>query len=365
VADQVVIEVEKAFPGGPRLECALELPADGASVTVLFGPSGAGKTTILRCVAGLERPDRGAIRFRDEIWFDSARGIDLPPQRRRAGLLFQDYALFPHLTVAANIAYGLGELADAERRQRVDETLALLRLAGLADRRPAQLSGGETQRVALGRALAPRPRVLLLDEPLSALDAPTRETLRSDLRRLLSRLAQPTLLVTHDRVEALALGDRMAVICDGHLRQVGPIEDVFSRPVDLDVARAVGVETVLNARVVGRHGEGLVTIEVGQALLTAVDPGGVEGAVFACIRAEEVVLERGPIGQVSARNRLEGTVSSVTPEGPLVRVVLDCGFALAAVVTRQACRDLDIKEGERLTAFVKSPSVHLIGRGAP
>jgi molybdate transport system ATP-binding protein len=360
----VVIEFEKAFPGGPRIECALELPADRASVTVLFGPSGAGKTTVLRCVAGLERPDRGAIRFGDETWFDSARRVDLPPQRRRAGLLFQDYALFPHLSVAANVAYGLGHLGAGERRQRVDESLALLGLETLAERRPAQLSGGERQRVALGRALAPRPRVLLLDEPLSALDAPTRQALRGELRRLLARLAQPTLLVTHDRTEALALGDRMAVICEGRLRQVGPIEDVFSRPADLEVARAVGVETVHSARVVSRHGEGLVTVEVGEVRLTAMDPGGIDDAVFACIRAEEVVLERGPVGQVSARNRLEGTVSSVTPEGPLARIVLDCGFALAAVVTRQACRDLDIREGERLTAFVKSPSVHLIGRGS-
>jgi molybdate transport system ATP-binding protein len=360
----VVIEVEKAFPGGPRIECALELPSDGASVTVLFGPSGAGKTTVLRCVAGLERPDRGAIRFRDETWFDSERGIDLPPQQRRAGLLFQDYALFPHLTVAANIAYGLGQLTNVERRQRVRETLALLQLELLADRRPSQLSGGEKQRVALGRALAPRPRVLLLDEPLSALDAPARETLRSELRRLLTHFAQPTLLVTHDRIEALALGDRMAVIFAGRLRQVGAIEDVFSRPADLEVARAVGVETVVKARVVDRHDEGLVTIEVGEVLLTALDPGGIEDAVFACIRAEEVVLERGPVGQVSARNRLEGRVFSVAPEGPLVRIFLDCGFALAAVVTRQACRDLEIREGERLTAFVKSPSVHLIARAA-
>ena len=359
-----MIQIEKAFAGGPRIECALELPAEGGSVTVLFGPSGAGKTTILRCVAGLERPDRGTIRFGDEVWFDSQRGIDLPPQRRRAGLLVQDYALFPHLTVAANVAYGLGTLDAAARRQRVAETLRLLRIEALAERRPSQLSGGEKQRVALGRALAPQPRVLLLDEPLSALDAPTRESLRSELRRLLAGLSRPTLLVTHDRIEALALGDRIAVISEGRLRQVGPIEDVFSRPADLGVARAVGVETVLSARVVDRPSEGLVTVQVGQTLLTAVDPGDLDGAAFACIRAEDVVLERGPTGQVSARNRLEGSVSSVTPEGPLVRVLLDCGFALAALVTRQACRDLGIVEGERLTAFIKTPSVHLIGRGA-
>jgi molybdate transport system ATP-binding protein len=359
----VVIQIEKTFAGGPRIECALSLPAEGGSVTVLFGPSGAGKTTILRCLAGLERPDRGTIRFGDDVWFDSERGIDLPPQRRRAGLLVQDYALFPHLTVAANVGYGLGTLDAAAQKARVAETLALLRIEALAGRRPAQLSGGEKQRVALGRALAPRPRVLLLDEPLSALDAPTREALRSDLRRLLSGLSRPTLLVTHDRLDALALGDRMAVIAHGRLRQVGPIEDVFSRPADLGVARAVGVETVVAARVVERPSEGLVTVQVGETLLTAVDPGDLAEAALACIRAEDVVLERGPIGQVSARNRLEGTVSSVTPEGPLVRIVLDCGFALSALVTRQACRDLGIAEGERLTAFVKTPSVHLIGRG--
>jgi molybdate transport system ATP-binding protein len=360
----VVIQIEKAFAGGPRIECALDLPAKGPSVTVLFGPSGAGKTTILRCVAGLERPDRGTIRFGDDIWFDAQRGIDLPPQRRRAGLLVQEYALFPHLTVAANVAYGLGSLAPAERRQRVAETLALLRIDSLADRRPSQLSGGEKQRVALGRALAPQPPVLLLDEPLSALDAPTREVVRSDLRRLLAGLSRPTILVTHDRIDALALGDRIAVIAEGRLRQVGPIEEVFSRPADLGVARAVGVETVVSARVVDRPSEGLITVEVGQTRLTAVDPGDVDVAALACIRAEDVILERGPTGQVSARNRLEGRVTSVTPEGPLVRVVLDCGFALSALVTRQACRDLGIVEGERLTAFVKTPSVHLIGRGS-
>jgi molybdate transport system ATP-binding protein len=365
LADQLVIEVEKTFPAGARIECALELAADQPSVTVLFGPSGAGKTTVLRCVAGLERPDRGSIRYGDEVWFDSARGIDLPPQRRRAGLLFQDDTLFPHLDVSANVAYGLRHLPAGERRRRVDETLALLRLEALAQRRPALLSGGEKQRVALGRALAPRPRVLLLDEPLSALDPPTRETIRGELRQLLARLSLPTVLVTHDRIEALALGDRMAVISAGRLRQVGRIEDVFSRPGDLEVARAVGVETVLNARVVDRPAEGLVAIQVGGVRLSAVDPGGLGEAVLACIRAEDVMLERGPIGQVSARNRLEGRVASVSPEGPLVRVVLDCGFALTAVVTRQACRELEVREGQSLTAFVKSPSVHLIARGVP
>ena len=357
-----MIDIEKAYAAGPTISCALELPEESA-VTVLFGPSGAGKTTVLRCVAGLERPDRGSIRFADETWFDAARGVDLPPQRRRAGLLFQDHALFPHLTVAGNVGFGLGALGAAERRDRVAEALALVLLQGFENRRPAQLSGGEKQRVALARALAPRPRILLLDEPLSALDAPTREVVRGDLRRLLSRLRRPTLLVTHDRTEALALGDRIAVMVAGRVRQVGPIEEVFSRPADVEVARAVGVETVVSARVVGRSDEGLVAIEAGGVRLTAVDSGGVDGEVFACIRAEEVILERGLVGQVSARNRLQGVVVEMAAEGPLVRVRLDCGFALAALVTRQACRELDLRPGETVHAFVKSPSVHLISRG--
>jgi molybdate transport system ATP-binding protein len=154
----------------------------------------------------------------------------------------------------------------------------------------------------------------------------------------------------------------MAVLADGRVRQVGPIDEVFRRPADVDVARIVGVETVVAARVVGRPGEGLLSVEAGSARLTALDPGGLEGDVFACIKGEEVILERGPIGQVSARNRLGARVTQVTPEGPLVRVSLDGGFPLTAVVTRQAVAELRLAPGEEVVAFVKSPSVHLIPR---
>jgi len=174
-AAELAAEFEKHFPGGTVIQVELRRPADAFSLTVLFGPSGSGKSTTLRCLAGLDRPERGTIRFGDEIWSDAGRGIFLPPQRRRIGYLFQDYALFPHLRVAQNIGYGLGKIAAAARRRRIEEITALLGLAGLEDRYPRQLSGGQQQRVALARALVCRPRLLLLDEPLSALDAPTRE----------------------------------------------------------------------------------------------------------------------------------------------------------------------------------------------
>src|SRR5262245_31878197 len=221
VAAELTADFEKHFQDGPVIQVALRRPADAFSLTVLFGPSGSGKSTTLRCLAGLDRPERGVIRFGDEIWFDAARGIFLPPQRRRIGYLFQDYALFPHLRVAENIGYGLGKVAASERRKRFEEITALLGLVGLEDYYPRQLSGGQQQRVALARALVCRPRLLLLDEPLSALDAPTREQLRHELRHWLTKLAVPGIVVTHDRVETLALGDHVVVMDHGRVRQCG------------------------------------------------------------------------------------------------------------------------------------------------
>ncbi len=360
-------EFVRQFPGGPRIECRGPLmgPArrDGSrALTVLFGPSGSGKTTVLRCLAGLERPQSGFIHFGEEIWFDAGRGIFLPPQRRGAGYLFQDYALFPHLTAAGNIAYGLkGLVGRGEQRRRVGELLSLLGLAGLQERYPRQLSGGQQQRVALARALAPRPRLLLLDEPLSALDVPTREQLRRDLRRLLSTLDIPTLLVTHDRTEALALGDHLLVFDRGRVCQSGTVQEVFSRPADLAVAKIVGVETVEPARTLGIQ-DGLATLQVGKAQLTAVAPETPASEAYLCIRAEDVILEKGPVGASSARNRLSGRVLALEHEGPLVRVRLDCGFILTALVTRPACAELGLREGDTVLALVKASAVHLIPR---
>lgn len=360
MAVALVSEFEKTFPGGAAIAAGFTLEADAATVTVLFGPSGSGKTTILRCLAGLERPDRGFIRCGDATWFDGACAICVPPQARRIGYLSQEYALFPHLTVSQNIGFGVSG-PRPQRQARVTGLLEALQLRGLETRYPPRLSGGQQQRVALARALATQPRVLLLDEPLSALDAPTREILRRELRRVLTRYGIPTLLVTHDRVEALTLGDRMLVIAGGRIRQAGPVHEVFSRPADLTVARTVGVETVMPGRVVARA-DGLLTVEAGSARLTACDPGDAEGDVFVCIRAEEVVLERGPLPRMSARNHFTGGVTAITPEGPLLRVALDCGFPLAALITRPAYEELGLAVGETVTAVVKAMSVHLIPR---
>ncbi|MCC6742507.1 MAG: ATP-binding cassette domain-containing protein, partial [Acidobacteria bacterium] len=204
----LTVDIAKRFRGGSSVEAAFSTSSVPA-ITVVFGPSGAGKTTILRVVAGLERPDRGVVSCGGDVWIDTAAGLFVPPQKRSAGVVFQDYALFPHRTVAENIGFGLSGLSSPQRKARVSELLDRFELGALADRAPRTLSGGEQQRVALARALAREPRLLLLDEPLAALDAPRREALRRELRLMLRETGIETLLVTHDRTEALALGDRI------------------------------------------------------------------------------------------------------------------------------------------------------------
>ncbi len=362
----LTFEVVRRFRRGPVVSARGAWPLEGAPVTVLFGASGSGKSTVLRALAGLDRPDEGSIRFGAETWFDARLGIDVTPQARGVGLIFQDDALFPHLSVAANLGYGLHRLPRAERQARVAELAGRLGVVELMDRRPAQLSGGQKQRVALGRALAPRPRLLLLDEPLSALDAPTREALRGELRHLLEQAGVPAVVVTHDRLEALALGDRLAVLVDGAIRQIGPVHEVFSAPVDAEVARAVGTENVFPSRLVRRE-EGLVVVRTagpGGVELVAVDPGGVEDEAYACIRAEEVVLEPAGGHDSSARNRLAGVVASRRDEGPLSRIVVDCGARLVALVTRASAERLGLAAGRRVAAVVKAPAVRIVPRRA-
>jgi molybdate transport system ATP-binding protein len=333
-----------------ELDASLRLPLDRAPITVLFGPSGAGKTTVLRMLAGLDRPLQGAIAFRGQTWFDAARGIFLAPQKRRAGYLAQDYALFPHLTVAANIAY-------AARPGKGREYLQAFGLADLAARHPRAISSGQRQRVALARALAAEPALLLLDEPLSALDAAARTRTGQQLRQMLLASGVPCIAVTHDRMEAVALGDWIAVIAAGRVRQCGPVQEVFRRPADAQVAESVGVENVLPARIVTREG-GLLTLETGGAQLQSVDSGEA-GPVVACIRAEDIALTRELSTASSMRNRLAGRVTSVTLEGPLARVELDCGFPLVAVITTQSAQDLALQPDDALCAIVKTTAVHM------
>jgi molybdate transport system ATP-binding protein len=358
---QLSADFEKHYRNGAVIRARFSQEAEGFHSTVLFGPSGSGKTTILRCLAGLEQPETGSIYLGDQAWFDAARGIHLRPQRRGIGFLFQDYALFPHLTIERNIGYGLSRWTQNDGRKRVTMLMEMLGLTNLGRRYPHELSAGQQQRAALARAVAPRPGLLLLDEPLSALDAPTRQALRHELRRILTELNTPTIVVTHDALEAVALADRAVILVEGQVRQQGAIHDVFSRPADPTVAKIVGVETIEPGTVLDVS-EGLARVRTGTAELVAIAPGIAPGNVFVCIRGEEVTLERGQSLQTSARNRLPARIVALHPEGAVIRVTLDCGFPLTALVTRPSVQQLGLVEGEIITALVKAPAIHLVPR---
>lgn len=360
----LTLTFSKRFPGGATVSVAeATLCAPDAPVGVIFGASGCGKTTLLRCVAGLELPDVGRIAWRGAEWFDGASRRNVPPQRRRVGFLTQGDDLFPHLSVAANVAFGLRSLPAAETRRRVNEALAWLGLEGLGARRPAEISGGQRQRVALARALVREPEILLLDEPFNALDAPIRTRLSGELRSILRARKIPTLLVTHDRNEALALADEMIVLVDGRVAQRGPIMDVFNAPASLEVAALLGVETVIPARCTGRE-DGLLRFRAGPHNLCAIDAGAIAPGdeVWLAVRAEDALLTRGTDGGSSARNRFGAHVIAIDPEGAFVRVTLDAGFSLRVLITRPACSELGLDPGMEVGVSIKAPHLHAIPR---
>jgi ABC-type sulfate/molybdate transport systems ATPase subunit len=287
----------RSFELDVRLSVATETVA-------LVGPSGAGKTTVLRAIAGLRRPDRGRIALGERAWFDRDAGVNLPPERRSVGLVFQEYALFPHMTVRANVAFGGGG-------RRVDELLERLRISELAGERPGGLSGGERQRVALARALARDPQVLLLDEPLAALDAHTRAVVRGELQDVLATLALPTLIVTHDFRDAAALSGRVGVIVDGRLRQAGSPAELVRRPADAFVASFTG-GNLLTGR-----GDGGTEI--------ALDGGGVVRAAGPATGRVGVAVYPWEVGvaleaPADGLNALPGAVHGIAPEGGRVRL---------------------------------------------
>ncbi len=282
-----------------RIDCALTQGSFrlaprltvGTGVTVLFGESGAGKTLTLEAVAGLLTPDSGRITLDGRALFDAGQGLDVPPYERRLGYVVQNSALFPHLSVADNVAYGLFDLPRARRRRRVAELLRLLAIDDLADRKPARISGGQAQRAALARALARRPAALLLDEPFAALDEGAAAALRRELRRLVRDLGVPVLMVTHNLAEASYIGDRIAVMDDGQVLQEGERAEVLTRPRTARAARLLGIANVLAGQVVAARPAAVVRTAVGDLQSDRPAPPGGR-AVQAALRADQIILTR-------------------------------------------------------------------------
>jgi molybdate transport system ATP-binding protein len=301
---------------------------------------------VLRAVAGLARPDSGRVALGDEVWFDSARRVDRPPEARSVGYVFQDYALFPHLNVRSNVAYG--------GAGRVDELLERFGIARLGEVRPRELSGGERQRVGLARALAREPDVLLLDEPLSALDAHTRDSVRLELQGLLRELGLPTLLVTHDFEDAAALADRIGVVLDGQLLQVGRAPELVASPADPFVASLTGGNLLPGLARPGRNGLTEVELDGGELVLSTEQGAGRVGVI---VQPWEVTLARVALVQESALNHVRGSVASLVPSGNRVRVRVG---PLTAEVTAASAERLRLAPGEPVVASFKATAARLV-----
>ncbi len=341
-------------------------------VVALFGRSGAGKTTVVNMLAGLERPDSGRIAVAGRTLFDSARGIDVAPERRRLGYVFQDGRLFPHLSVRGNLRYGIRGRNDAERRIGFDQVVGLLGLEGLLDRRPHRLSGGECQRVAIGRALLASPRLLLMDEPLASLDAPRKDEILSFIERLRDELAIPIVYVSHIMDEVIRLADEMVVLSDGRVAAVGPVEEMTSR---LDLRPLTGryeAGAVLGTRVEA-HDDGFdltyLAFPGGRLSVSRLDlPVGAKLRVR--IRARDVSLALEAPRRSSTLNVFSGAVVDISSEpGPQVDVLLDVGnpeekSSLWARITRKSAHQLGLAPGTPVYALVKAVAVdrHSLGR---
>jgi tungstate transport system ATP-binding protein len=325
----------------------------------VIGPNGAGKSTLLLVLSRLIKVEAGQVFFRGKAVGSSG---DLS-YRRKIGLVLQDPLLLD-MSVFDNVAAGLRfrGLPSRQVEPRVKLWLERLGIAGLAGRRARSLSGGEAQRVSLARALALDPDVLLLDEPFSALDAPSRAHLLDDFHALIRSVAITTVFVTHDLDEALQLGDRVAVVLDGHLAQVGPPVEVFNAPADPEIARFVGVETVIEGRVLACQA-GMTVVEAGSLKFEAVGEIAAGRPVYLCLRPEDITLWAQPIEQASsARNKVTGRLVRLIPQGPLMRVVLDCGpmGPLVALITRSSASELGLQTGQQVSASFKASAVHLI-----
>jgi molybdate transport system ATP-binding protein len=335
------------------LDLAVDLEVGAGEVLAVLGPNGAGKSTLARVLAGLLQPDTGRVRVDGDVWNEP--GVHLPAHRRSLGMVFQDALLFPHLTVAENVAFGLRSrgVGTAERTAAAEAWLDRVGLAGLGGRRPAELSGGQAQRVALARALVGDPALLLLDEPLSALDARTRLTVRAELRRHLTDFAGSTVLITHDPVDAMALADRVVVLEEGRVVQEGTPGDVSRRPRTDYVARLVGLSLLA-----GTGGGRSVRLDGGGAVAVAEETAG---PVFAAVRPESVALYlTRPDG--SPRNVWPARLVSATPHGATVRCELAGEVPLIADVTATAYAELGLVPGTQVWATVKASEVAVYAR---
>ena len=362
---ELTIAVRKSYSSASEKGFALDASFSASpGFTILFGASGAGKTTLLDCVAGLQAPDAGRISIGEETMFDSASRVNLPPNRRNVGYLMQSPALFPHMTVRQNVQYGLAELDESERESRCHEILQQFRISALANRRPREISGGEHQRVALARALVKRPRVLLLDEPLTALDAVVKSQILADLGAWCSAHPIPILYVTHQREEVFALGETVIALQAGKAVARGSPHDILQRAQLETVAQLAGFENIFDGEFVAAHPEqGTMSCRIaGTSLQLEVPLSRVEPSrpLRVGIRAGDVLLASVAPTGLSAQNVIHGTIRSIAQRDAMVIVSVHCGADFEVHVTPAARRALALQPGGSIWMVVKTYSCHIL-----
>jgi molybdate transport system ATP-binding protein len=355
------VRVSKTLTKEFSLEAELE--AD-AGITILFGPSGSGKSTLLNCIAGFIAPDAGRIALDSQVLFDSASGVNIPTRKRSVGYLFQSLALFPHLTVEQNVQYGLVKMPAAIRHQRTAKILKDFRIPHLLARKPNDISGGESQRVALARSLVTDPVVLLLDEPLTALDSATKSEIIDDLRAWNADHGIPILYVTHAVKEAHALGERVVVLDRGRIIAQGSPQEVLTAPRQELVANLAGFENIFDATVQSvSELEGTMNCRLDGSEVTLEVPLAVvkpDAPIRVVIRAGDIIVATSrPVG-LSARNTLKGRLVSLRREGVTVIVVVDAGVNFEIHLTPNASRELNLQPGNEVWLVIKTYSCHLV-----
>jgi len=349
----------------PSKDFSLDVEFDApAGFTMLLGPSGGGKTTILNCIAGLARPDSGRIAVASRVLFDSAARIDLPVAERRLGYLFQNLALFPHLTIEENIQYGIMKLAAQERRKRMIALLDSFRISHLLGSKPNEISGGERQRAALARSLVTDPVLLLLDEPLTALDLATKATILDDLRGWNATHRIPIVYVTHSPEEAFALGEHVVVVEDGRVIAKGIPQDVLRAPRQQTIAQIVGFENVFDAVVLAldeRQGTMLCRLgNDGRELEVPLAHAEVGAQVRVAIRAGDIIIAGERPHALSARNSFEGRIVEIKREGIKVMVNVDAGVLFEVHITPSACEELQLELNKLVWLVIKTYSCNLV-----
>ena len=366
ISSELEVRIRKRFPN-PEGSFILNVHFRAlAGFTILFGASGAGKTTLLDCIAGLTDPDDGRIAIGGEDLYDSEKKQNVAAWKRRIGYVHQDLALFPHLTAEENVAYGLRKLGAAERQGRSREILGLFRIDHLRDRRPAQISGGERQRVALARALVTQPRALMLDEPLAALDRPTKSSLVSDLRAWNQHHRVPILFVTHSGEEVFALGDEVIMLDAGRIVAQGQPHEVMRAPRLETIAHLSGFENIFDATVLALHEDrGTMTCRLGSGhveLETPLVRAEVGSRLRVGVRAGDLLLATENPRGLSARNILPGTIRRLEQRDVIISAMVDCGGTEFEVHLTLAARDaLHLASGKGVWVVAKTHSCHLMG----